>query len=141
MSFRGDTYISPIMIRVYKNTASSKGQKVKINKTNTAAFWNVRTKSRLFTQLADLNLADERSFIQREKRCRACKLYDAYCIVALYRELFDVCRFVKVKVKKNTVAFWNVRVMEFSINTARSKGQGQTSYPAKCVKTRRFEPV
>ena len=57
-----------------KNTARSKGQKVKVNKTNTAAFWNVRTKSRLFTQLADWNLADESSCIQREKRSRACKL-------------------------------------------------------------------
>ena len=36
-----------------KNTARSKGQKVKVNKTNTAVFWNVRTKSQLFTQLAD----------------------------------------------------------------------------------------
>ena len=31
--------------------------------------------------------------MQREKRSRACKLYDAYRIIALYRELFDVCRF------------------------------------------------
>ena len=44
-----------------------RGQKVKVNKTNTAAFWNVRTKSRLFTQLADWNLADESSCMQWEK--------------------------------------------------------------------------
>ena len=31
--------------------------------------------------------------MRREKRSRACKLYDAYRIIALYRELFDVCRF------------------------------------------------
>ena len=31
--------------------------------------------------------------MQREKRSRACKLYDAYRIISLYRELFDVCRF------------------------------------------------
>ena len=128
MSFRVDTYILPISPRVCKNTARST--------KNTVAFWNVRTKSRLFTQLADL--ADESSCMQREKRSRACKLYDAYRIIALYRERFDVCRFAKVKVNKktpslsgtfershgifhkhrevkrprstkNTAAFWNVR--------------------------------
>ena len=44
----------------------SKGQGQQ-NKTNTVAFWNVRTKSRLFTLLADWNLADESSCMQREK--------------------------------------------------------------------------
>ena len=34
--------------------------------------------------------------MQREKRSRARKLYDAYCIAALYRELFDVCRFASI---------------------------------------------
>ena len=52
-------------------------------KKNTAAFWSVRTKSRLFTQPADRNLAEESPCIQREKRSRACKLYDAYRIIAL----------------------------------------------------------
>ena len=31
--------------------------------------------------------------MQRDKRSRACKLYDGYRIVALYREHFDVFRF------------------------------------------------
>ena len=44
MSFRVDTYISPISPRVCQNTARSNGQKVKVNKRNTAAFWNDRTK-------------------------------------------------------------------------------------------------
>ena len=95
-------------LQEHREVKRSKGQGQQC--INTVAFWNVRTKSRLFTQLVDLNLADESSCMQREKRIRACKLYDAYRIIALYRELFDVCRFAKVNVKKkNTVAFWNVR--------------------------------
>ena len=91
------------------------------------------TRPRIFTLLADWNLADECSCLQREKRSRACKIYDAYRIIALYRELFDICRFAstptyslfrrksartprgqKVKVNKNTVAFWNVRTKSWN---------------------------
>ena len=56
--------------------------------------------------------------MQREKRSRACKLYEAYRIVALYRELFDACRFASTPT-------YRLYYHESAKNTARSKGQGQ----------------
>ena len=56
--------------------------------------------------------------MQREKRNRACKLCDAYRLVALYREPFDVFRFASTSTYR---LFHN----ESAKNTARSKGQGQ----------------
>ena len=103
-----------------------------------------------------------------EKRSRACKLYEAYRIVPLYRELFDVCRFASTptyrlfhhesartprgqKVKrsrstKQTPPLSGTFERSHGIfhkhrEVKRSKGQGQPSFPAKYVKTRRFEPV
>ena len=118
-----------------------------------------RNTSPIFNLLADWNLADECSCMQREKRSRACKLYDAYRIVALYRELFDVCRFASTptyslfrhesartpggqKVKRSRLTKTPSLSGTFERShgifhkhreVKRSKGQGQTSFPAKCV--------
>ena len=60
----------------------------------------------------------ERRHGMREKRNRACKLCDAYCLVALYLEPFDVFRFASTSTYR---LFHN----ESAKNNARSKGQGQ----------------
>ena len=51
-----------------------------------------------FTMLANRDLTVECPCMQRDKRSHACRQYNTYRIITLYRELFVVCRLMSTPI-------------------------------------------